>query len=348
MADPLPCASVPWFRVPSLICLSPSHGPAHPSSQPSELPTALPPWRVHPSCMQWGGGDQGQPFHQHSSLLLDQCLSLNEFLDSLGAPLEVTDGFISSISVTIPWSALITENCTVEVTGLQVTCRPKYHFVPGTESPSWSSCMTTSMQLAKECLKEQAEEPEEPTQPLEGLEMFAQTIETVLRRIKVTFLDTIVRVEHTPDGSRTGTALEVHIKRLEYCDEAVMDSGSGSKRDPIPIDIHQPPAFVHKVLQFSGVLLHYEEIPEQAGEPQTSPPVLQPQADPTGESHSFPEASSRTAEGRSPSPLVQIGSCTGCLELTVKFKQNDALPGPKVTDGGWVASSRSWVPGVKV
>ncbi|XP_060711503.1 autophagy-related protein 2 homolog A [Hemiscyllium ocellatum] len=264
--------------------------------------------------------------------------SLNEFLDSLGAPLEVTDGFISSISVTIPWSALITENCTVEVTGLQVTCRPKYHFVPGTESPSWSSCMTTSMQLAKECLKEQAEEPEEPTQPLEGLEMFAQTIETVLRRIKVTFLDTIVRVEHTPDGSRTGTALEVHIKRLEYCDEAVKDSGSVSKRDPIPIDIHQPPAFVHKVLQFSGVSLHYEEIPEQSGEPQTSPPGLQQQADPPAASHSFPEASSRTAEGRAPSPLVQIGSCTGCLELTVKFKQNDALPGPKLAIDGKMGS----------
>ncbi|XP_048475573.1 autophagy-related protein 2 homolog A [Rhincodon typus] len=271
--------------------------------------------------------------------------SLNEFLDSVGAPLEITDGFISSISVIIPWSALITENCTVEVTGLQVTCRPKYHFVPGTESPSWSSCMTTSMQLAKECLKEQAEEPEEPTQPLEGLEMFAQTIETVLRRIKVTFLDTIVRVEHTPDGSRTGIALEVHIKRLEYCDEAVKDSGGVSKRDPIPIDIHQPPAFVHKVLQFSGVLLHYEAIPEQGGELQTSPPVLPQQVDApassAAESQSFPGASSRTAEGSapsSPSPLVQIGSCTGCMELTVKFKQNDVLPGPKLAIDGKMGS----------
>ncbi|XP_041037856.1 autophagy-related protein 2 homolog A [Carcharodon carcharias] len=270
--------------------------------------------------------------------------SLNEFLDSVGTPLEITDGFISSISVTIPWSALITENCTVEVTGLQVTCRPKYRFVPGTESPSWSSCMTTSMQLAKECLKEQAEEPEEPTQPLEGLEMFAQTIETVLRRIKVTFLDTIVRVEHTPDGSRTGVALEVHIKRLEYCDEAVKDSGGFSKRDPIPIDIHQPPAFVHKVLQFSGVLLHYEEIPEQGREPQTSAPIPQraeSAAPSAGESHACPEASSRTAEGSSlppHSPMMQIGSCTGCMEMTVKLKQNDALPGPKLELDGKMGS----------
>lgn len=35
----------------------------------------------------------------------------------------------------------------------------------------------------------------------------------VLRRIKVTFLDTIVRIEHQPLDLETGVALEVHIKR---------------------------------------------------------------------------------------------------------------------------------------
>lgn len=51
---------------------------------------------------------------------------MNEFLESVGVPLEIVDGFIDSIAVTIPWSALVTENCTVEVSGLQITCRPKY------------------------------------------------------------------------------------------------------------------------------------------------------------------------------------------------------------------------------
>lgn len=36
---------------------------------------------------------------------------------------------------------------------------------------------------------------------------------SVLRRIKVTFLDTIVRIEHQPLDLETGVALEVHIKR---------------------------------------------------------------------------------------------------------------------------------------
>lgn len=38
--------------------------------------------------------------------------------------------------------------------------------------------MTSSMQLAQECLKDPPEASEDPPAPLEGLEMFAQTIET--------------------------------------------------------------------------------------------------------------------------------------------------------------------------
>ncbi|XP_018409817.1 PREDICTED: autophagy-related protein 2 homolog A [Nanorana parkeri] len=228
--------------------------------------------------------------------------SVNELLDSAGAPLEIIDGFIGSISVTIPWSALVTENCTLEVSQLQVTCRPKYRAASGgPESHSWSSCMTTSMQLAQECLKEQAEEPSEPSQPIEGLEMFAQTIETVLRRIKVTFLDTIIRIENMPVDSDTGTALEIHIKRLDYCDEAVRDSGPS-----FPVDVHQPPAFIQKILQLSGVSLHYEDGPTQP-----TPPS---------------------------SPTLQIGSCSGCTELIIKLKQNDMFPGPKLDIDGKLGS----------
>lgn len=119
---------------------------------------------------------------------------------------------MQSIKVTIPWAALVTDHCTLEVTGLQITCRPKDRtsklmtlsqpgwlvlvmfspimwdcvkhmtslvYTGGTwDSQGWSSCMTSSMQLAQECLKDPPEASEEPPAPLEGLEMFAQTIET--------------------------------------------------------------------------------------------------------------------------------------------------------------------------
>uniref|UniRef100_A0A8C5AZW6 Autophagy related 2A n=1 Tax=Gadus morhua TaxID=8049 RepID=A0A8C5AZW6_GADMO len=213
--------------------------------------------------------------------------AVNEFLESLGAPLEIVDGFVSSIAVTIPWQALVTDHCTLEVTGLQITCRPKYRTSGSWDSQGWSSSMTSSMQLAQECLKDPPETSEEPPAPLEGLEMFAQTIETVLRRIKVTFVDTIVRIEHQPLDLETGVALEMHIKRLEYCDEAVREPAG---QNAVPVDIHQPPAFLHKILQLSAVA-----------------PLPPP-----------------------PKPLL-IGSCSGFIETMVKIKQNDMLPGPKVS-----------------
>uniref|UniRef100_A0A6Q2WTK4 Autophagy related 2A n=1 Tax=Esox lucius TaxID=8010 RepID=A0A6Q2WTK4_ESOLU len=220
--------------------------------------------------------------------------AVNDFLESLGAPLEIVEGFVSSIEVTIPWSALVTDHCTLVISGLQITCRPKYRTSGCSDSQGWSSCMTSSMQLAQECLKDPPEASEDPPAPLEGLEMFAQTIETVLRRIKVTLLDTIVRMEHQPLDMETGIALEVHIKRLEYCDEAVRDPSQ-----TVPVDIHQPPAFLQKILQLSAVQLLYETI------------------------------------GGSQRPLL-IGSCSGFMETTVKIKQNDMLPGPKLELDGKV------------
>ncbi|KAJ7307129.1 hypothetical protein JRQ81_009111 [Phrynocephalus forsythii] len=239
--------------------------------------------------------------------------SVNEFLESVGAPLEIIDGFIDSIAVAIPWSALVTENCTVEVSGLQITCRPKYrNAASGSESQSWASCMTTSMQLAQECLKEQAaEEPSDTPQPLEGLEMFAQTIETVLRRIQVTFLDTVIRVEHESSGGQASVALEVHIKRLDYCDEAVKDP-----KQALPVDIHQPPPFVHKILQLSGLQLYYEDFSEGNGAAPSPVPKE--------------EAELSTCQEKEASPLLQIGSCSGYTEMRIKLKQNEAFPGPKL------------------
>uniref|UniRef100_A0A671P6K1 Autophagy-related protein 2 homolog A-like n=1 Tax=Sinocyclocheilus anshuiensis TaxID=1608454 RepID=A0A671P6K1_9TELE len=220
--------------------------------------------------------------------------AVNELLESLGAPLEIVEGFVNSITVTIPWAALVSEHCTLEITGLQITCRPKYRtseFYGNWDSQGWSSCMTSSMQLAQECLKDPPEASEEPPAPLEGLEMFAQTIETVLRRIKVTFLDTIVRVEHHSLDAETGVALEM----VDYCDEAVRDSSQ-----TVPVDIHQPPAFLHKILQLNSVQLLYETLGGSQVRETIQPPLL-------------------------------IGQCSGFIETTVKIKQNEMLPGPKQT-----------------
>ncbi|XP_055987729.1 autophagy-related protein 2 homolog A [Sorex fumeus] len=228
--------------------------------------------------------------------------SVNEVLESVESPLELVEGFVGAIEVAVPWAALLTDHCTVRVSGLQLTLQPRRPG-PGPGAAEWQSTtsrMTTSMQLAQECLRDELPQPSEPPQPLEGLEMFAQTIETVLRRVKVTFLDSVVRVEHQPGDREHGMALEVHVQRLEYCDEAVREPGQAP-----PVDMHQPPAFLHKLLQLAGVRLHFEELPAQE-----DPPA---------------------------SPL-QIGSCSGYMELTVKLKQNEAFPGPKLEVAGQLGS----------
>ena len=45
------------------------------------------------------------------------------------------------------------------------------------------------------------------------------------------------------------------FSRLEYFDEAVRDPAS---QTAVPVDIHQPPAFLHKILQLSAVQLFYD------------------------------------------------------------------------------------------
>ncbi|KAG8522721.1 Autophagy-related protein 2A, partial [Galemys pyrenaicus] len=228
--------------------------------------------------------------------------SVNELLEAMESPLELVEGFVGSIEVAVPWAALLTDHCTVMVSGLQLTLQPRRGPGPGAaDSQTWASCMTTSLQLAQECLRDGLPEPSEPPQPLEGLEMFAQTIETVLRRIKVTFLDTVVRVEHSPGDGERGVAVEVHVQRLEYCDEAVRDPSQAP-----PVDVHQPPAFLHKLLQLAGVRLLFEELSTQPQEERPQP--------------------------------SQIGSCSGYMELTVKLKQNEAFPGPKLEVAGQLGS----------
>uniref|UniRef100_A0A665UX45 Autophagy related 2B n=1 Tax=Echeneis naucrates TaxID=173247 RepID=A0A665UX45_ECHNA len=178
--------------------------------------------------------------------------SLNELLETADAPFEVIAGFIQTISLTVPWAALLQENCALEVKGLEMVLRPRPRAASGIEPMYWSSFMTSSMQLAKECLSQKlTDDIGESFQPFEGLEKFAETIETVLRRVKVTFLDTVIRVEHIPENSKTGIALEIRINKIVYCDETGEESSS--------VNVHQPTTFAHKNLQMDGITVFWDE-----------------------------------------------------------------------------------------
>ncbi|KAB1278136.1 Autophagy-related protein 2-like protein B [Camelus dromedarius] len=256
---------------------------------------------------------------------------LNEILESADAPLEVTEGFIQSISLSVPWGSLLQDNCALEVKGLEMVFRPRPRLATGSEPMYWSSFMTSSMQLAKECLSQKlTDEQGEGTQPFEGLEKFAETIETVLRRVKVTFIDTVLRIEHVPENSKTGTALEIRIERTVYCDEAA-DEPSG-------ISVHQPTAFAHKLLRLSGVSLFWDEFsasakssPVCSAAPVETEPKLSPSWNPKIVYEPHPQLTRNLPEV-APSDPVQIGGLIGRLELSLTLKQNEVLPGAKQED----------------
>ncbi|XP_001101467.2 autophagy-related protein 2 homolog B isoform X1 [Macaca thibetana thibetana] len=262
---------------------------------------------------------------------------LNEILESADAPLEVTEGFIQSISLSVPWGSLLQDNCALEVRGLEMVFRPRPRPATGSEPMYWSSFMTSSMQLAKECLSQKlTDEQGEGSQPFEGLEKFAETIETVLRRVKVTFIDTVLRIEHVPENSKTGTALEIRIERTVYCDETA-DESSG-------INVHQPTAFAHKLLQLSGVSLFWDEFSASAKSspvcstaPVETEPKLSPSWNPKIVYEPHPQLTRNLPE-IAPSDPVQIGGLIGRLELSLTLKQNEVLPGAKLDVDGQIDS----------
>lgn len=94
-----------------------------------------------------------------------------------GWDIEVKAGHIGKIDVNIPWNALMSEDSFIEITELYFELRPKSRPKDGASmiESMWSS-MSSSMQLAKDCLEHESG-PNPPNQPMEGLERFAQIID---------------------------------------------------------------------------------------------------------------------------------------------------------------------------
>ncbi|XP_061598995.1 autophagy-related protein 2 homolog B-like [Cololabis saira] len=254
--------------------------------------------------------------------------SLNELLETADAPFEVIAGFIQTISLSVPWAALLHENCALEVKGLEMVLRPRPRATSSNEPMYWSSFMTSSMQLAKECLSQKlTDDMGESFQPFEGLEKFAETIETVLRRVKVTFLDTVLRVEHIPENAKTGIALDVRISKIVYCDETGEDSSS--------VNVHQPTTFAHKNVQMEGITVFWDEFSDVSRGCKSSPtptdtePKLSPSWNPKIICEPHPQFT-EPVSSTTPFEPVQVGSLSGKIELSLTLKNNLTLPGAKL------------------
>ena len=46
----------------------------------------------------------------------------------MGAPVQVLSGYIERVTVSVPWAALLKDNCKVELSGLNLTIAPHASF----------------------------------------------------------------------------------------------------------------------------------------------------------------------------------------------------------------------------
>ncbi|XP_058467736.1 autophagy-related protein 2 homolog A [Malaya genurostris] len=156
------------------------------------------------------------------------CQALNDLCEGQGWGVEVICGHIGAVTVNIPYEAPLAKDSSIEVTNLSISLRPKARVTDGTSmfESMWSS-MSSSMQLAQECLEREGSCSETPsTAPvntIEGLEKFAQIIDNVLNRIKARLVNTEIRIEYLPPDSDSGVALIVKIKSIDYQNEAGND-----------------------------------------------------------------------------------------------------------------------------
>ena len=50
--------------------------------------------------------------------------AINESLEGTGAPVQVVSGYLGRVTISVPWSALMSDSCRVEVTGLTLSVMP--------------------------------------------------------------------------------------------------------------------------------------------------------------------------------------------------------------------------------
>lgn len=93
--------------------------------------------------------------------------------------------------------------------------------------------------------------------------LFFSTI-SVLCKIKVRFLNTVIRMEHMPLGSRTGVALEIRIRNLEYSDEAGSDPSNVNLDPNLQSKGYVIQAFMTKKFYLEGVTIFTDEFPATA------------------------------------------------------------------------------------
>ena len=241
--------------------------------------------------------------------------AINEIVKKVNAPVEILEGSVKSISVYIPWTNIFKESCVVEVRGVRLVIQPKY--TPDADITNMTDSfytslknMTTSMQLAQECLND-PEKPDTGTPTYDGLDVFANAIENILRRIKVKFGDITISFEHIASSSSRGVGLDLNLKHFEYFDEDCDKENETVQQDK-NVPIIENVAFSCKQFRVSGVTISiYQLLCNKS-------------------STSIADSKNNVAHDSLMINPVTIVEIFGEQQVKLRVKQNDQLSGPKI------------------
>ncbi|XP_063919299.1 autophagy-related protein 2 homolog B isoform X2 [Zophobas morio] len=278
--------------------------------------------------------------------------SLNDLAEKQNWPLEFVDGFIENLFISVPWTSLLTDSSFIEVTNLRLTMQPKQRNESATSmfESMWTS-MTSSLHLAEECAKQTLGSSPIGGQSYEGLELFAQTIDSILSRIKVRFVNTVFQLEHLPKGSPMGVGLVFNIDEITYADESSSDPPKEeatdlSKQDEKKAYLEQ--SYTARSTRLEGITVSTVEFSSKARTVSQSAMSESSCFDKEDSFASIIERSS-ASEGNDVKPsfklgtdqdqygssdernVIMFGQFGGKVEVVVRLKRTEDLEGPKVS-----------------
>ncbi|KAH8378608.1 hypothetical protein KR009_000261 [Drosophila setifemur] len=161
--------------------------------------------------------------------------AFNDLFEDQGWAFEVVSGHIGCLTVKVPWNALMTNDSSLEISNLTITLRPVTRFQSGTTmlESMWSS-VSSSMQMAEECMKQQDDDIPflNHNNGLIGLEKFAETIDNVLNRIRAKLSNTTLNIEYLLPRSDRNLVLSFQANHVEYKNKTGYEMPASISPDP--------------------------------------------------------------------------------------------------------------------
>lgn len=241
--------------------------------------------------------------------------ALNELLDAQGWPFEFTDGQVGLLTVSVPWNALMTNDSSIEASDVVLCLRPvkRAHECHESMIESMWSSVSSSLQLAEECMRQEEDDESECTATnagvqagsIVGLEKFAETIDNVLNRIQAKFSNITLKIEYPCHYRLRGVALNIHLNELFYKNETGNEKmpqtpSTENSNTPQSEHVNRLPTYAKHTVNLTGVSMFTQEnwvSESECGVQHEDIPILQ---------------------------------FMGQQNLQIKVKQSDEITGPKI------------------